>query len=198
MNKKIAIIILAVFVIGSGFYVIMKSKSANENPKSNIMTIGIKPSQQKNFSKQISSAFTEIELIKRGKILIEQGKLNESIEYFENLINDKSFEAKGLAKEHLIDLYEKKRDYKKAHLILYADVQKYKIPPKHEFRLPVEERLNYLQFAADGEYSLAVMHAQLALEASKNLPLKSLTKGYKDRLEDLKAAKDYIVSLKNK
>ena len=197
ISKKKYIILVVTIVVFFGLFVGFQLRKPYEvKDKRGVVSVGLKPSQQEYFSKQLSSSFREVDLLKKGKVLIEQSRLDEAIVYFENLINDKSFEAKGLAREHLINAYEKKHEYNKAYSILYTDIQKYEIPPEHDFRIPKEERLKYLKYASEGEYELAVKHAQMALEANKKLPLKNLTEGYLERLNDLKAAKSYIESLK--
>ena len=199
-NKKIFIIILSIVVVlGVLFFVAHPPKTwrkpENDN---NVIVAGLKPSQQEHFSNQLSGAFNEVALLQKGTKLMSQGRLDEALKHFENLLADEKFELKGNARAHLIDIYEKKRDYTKTYSILYEDVQKnYKVPPEHEARVPVEERLKYLKYASEGEYELAVKYAEAAFEASKKeMILKTIPKGYQQRLNDLKASKSYIESLK--
>lgn len=201
-NKKIIIGILTIVVVlGILFFAIYPQKLGrkSENEK-NVIVTGLKPSQQEYFSNQLSGAFSDVRLLEVGEKLIVQGKLEEAIEHFEKLMKDNSFEAKGLARERLINTYEKRHDYAKAYSILSEDVQKnYKVPPEHEARVPVEERLKYLKYASSGEYELAVKHARAAYEASKKEKiLKTIPIGYQQRLNDLVASKGYIESLKTK
>ena len=90
------------------------------------------------------------------------------------------------------------RDYKTAAELLEKIIATYKIPEGDMWRLPDDERLSYLLYAANGNYEVAINHAQKALEADASLP--NAPKGgsldYIQRLEDLKAAKDYILVLK--
>ncbi len=200
MNKKMVIISIVTIIVFFGLFIgIQTKKSPKTMKKERVVAVGLKPSQQEYFSKQLSGSFNEVALLEKGTSLMSQGKLDEAAEHFKNLLADKKFELKGNARAHLIDIYEKKREYDKAYAVLSEDVQKnYKVPPEHEARVPVEERLKYLQYAINGDYDFAVEHARLALEASKKLPLslKDISMSYQRRLEDLVAAKDYILSLK--
>jgi tetratricopeptide (TPR) repeat protein len=105
--------------------------------------------------------------------------------------------SKGVAMFAIADAYETKRDYAKAlkQMIIIRD--KYINEWAKE---PVVERAIYLDYALKGEYELAIEHAQKAIEEDEKLP--NVPKGgspdYIQRLNDLKVAKDYILSLKNK
>lgn len=195
MAKKIMIVTISILVamfIGISFRYYHKEK-AQEN---GVVAVGIEASKQKYFSNQLTRSFSDVKLLKKGDELIAIGKLNEAIEYLKNLLeNNDSFELKGLAKNSLINAYEKARMYDKAYNTLFEDSKLYKIPPTHKFRIPVEERMIYLRYAADGEYDLAVKHAKLAMDADSILPTSNV-KLFKQRLNDLIATKDYILSLK--
>ena len=200
-NKKIFIIILVIsIIIGVLFFAVRTEKNSRHQLKkeSNVVAVGLKPSQQEYFSEQLSNSFNEVALLEKGTNLMSQGRLDEAAKHFESLLANKKFELKGNAIAHLIDIFEKKKEYAKAYSMLYEDVQKnYKVPPTHEARIPVEERLKYLKYASEGEYALAVKHAQAALEASKkDKILKTIPMLYQQRLNDLIASKEYIESLK--
>jgi len=64
---------------------------------------------------------------------------------------------------------------------------------------PIFERIKYLEYASNGDYELAVQHAQMAIEADKNLPDSKgkVSPDYIDRLNDLKSAESYIRSIKS-
>ena len=87
------------------------------------------------------------------------------------------------------------RDYQKALELLKLARDEYVSDWAKE---PIIERIKYLEYALQGNYAMAVKHAELALEADKKLPNrpKEGSEDYIERLNDLKAAKGYIESLK--
>jgi len=199
INKSIMIFLLCLIVVFLGFLIIVRVKEPlkKSEAQKDVVSMGLKPSQQKYFSQELQGTFNDVALLDKGDELIKQGRLDEAITHFNNLLKNSNFEMKGLVRNHLIDAYEKKRKYAKAHSVLYDDVQEhYKVPPTHEVRVPVEERLKYLKYASEGNYELAVKHASMALEAVKKGSLKKLPMLYENRLEDLKASEKHIRQLK--
>ena len=196
INRKIIIIssVIILSLLGIGVQ-IRKTTTKSENMKK-VTSVGLSSSQQEYFSQQMDKTGREADLLEKGKLLLNEGSASEAIKYFNNLINDEEFELKGLAKAHLIDAYEKKGDYYTTYAILYTETQKSKLSLSDLFRVPVAERLKYLKYASEGEYELAVKHAQLALEASAELPLKTFKQAYRKRLNNIEASKEYIESLK--
>ena len=193
MSKKTIFILVICIIVALYATVHMKK----DKPKhDSTITVGLTPSKQEYFSKELSNSFKDVRLLEKGDAMIKAGEVEEAIVFFENLIyGNNNFEMKGLAKWHLVDAYEKKRDYTVAYKLLYEDTETYKVPVTHEVRVPIEERLKYLKYASEGEYVVAVEHAILALEAASKVQTgnKEL---YQQRLNDLKAAKSYIESLK--
>ncbi|MBU1864712.1 MAG: tetratricopeptide repeat protein [Candidatus Omnitrophica bacterium] len=202
MNKKniLAVLIVVIMFIVSFIAIRFKNTQKETTKQNKVISVGLEPSKQEYFSKKLSNSFRDVRLLDVGAKLIDQGKVEEAIKYFKNLIaKDKSFGMKGLARNYLADAYEKNGEYTKAYQVLYEKSKQFKVPVTSEVRAPYEERLKYLKYASEGEYELAIEHAQMALEASKkdNPNLKTIPKGYQQRLNDLKASKAYIESLKN-
>jgi tetratricopeptide (TPR) repeat protein len=134
--------------------------------------------------------------IEKGDFYLENGNADKAIEMYQIAVKEAYSNAtKGEAMGYLAGGYEKKRDYKNALAVLQELSSTYAISPTDKFRIPHEERIKYLKYASEGEYELAVKHAQIAIEADAILPT-STTSRYQQRLNDLIAAKDYILSLK--
>jgi len=141
----------------------------------------------------------EYNYIRVGNKLLKEGRFDEAIEEF-NVVLKRNRETASLidAKVGLINVYEKKHNYKESLKRLEALVEKYKVPVTNIFRIPDEERLKYLKYAYEGNYDLAVLHAQKAAEASSKLPNRKgkPREDYVERLNDIRSAKVYIESLK--
>jgi tetratricopeptide (TPR) repeat protein len=116
------------------------------------------------------------------------------------LSRGKKTSALDFARRGLVDAYEKLRDYKTAADLLEKIIATFVLPRGDKWRTAEDERLLYLRYTTAGEYDLAIKHAQKALEADAQLPNRpqGANPQYYERLNDLKAAKDYILSLKKK
>lgn len=159
----------------------------------NVIKVGMTEGQKDYFERELSSAIRVKDKFLLGAQLREQRRYDDAINVFEEIFREGGEEYKGMAILGIADTYEKEKNYKKAleYIIIsrdeYASVKE-----------PIAERAKYLEYASNGNYEMAVQHAQLAVEADAKLP--SRPKGgrqiYIDRLNDIKAAKDYIESLK--
>lgn len=202
LTKKNTLTLLLIIIVLFFMFVSVQITTHQKNKvkKNSTMFIGLKSSQQEYFAKQLSGFSRELNQIHLGDALVKQGRLDEAIQHFNNLINDQSFEDKYMARTHLIDAYEKKRDYATAYQALYKQQRnpKFVLPVTDPVRVPAEERLKYLKYASEGNYNLAIKHAQFAIEAEKQIPNcpKEMIKITEQRLNDLKASKAYIESLK--
>lgn len=201
MNKSkiiLTIIIVLVIVIAlySSFNLITgKSKSKLNNK---VAIVGLNPATKDSLSNAMRASFNDVQMLEKGDALLTGEKTKEAIYYFKELLRDADFDMKGLARNHLIEAYEKDRQYAEAYELLYEDTKKYKVPLTHEIRVPIEERVKYLKFASEGNYDMAVMHAELSLEAEKkisNRP-KEVIDRVEARIKDLKASREYIERLK--
>lgn len=161
---------------------------------------GLTEGQQKTFQQDLSGAMKQFGYIKKGDRLLAEGKLDDAVKEYETAFSmAKSVGTKGEALRSLANLYEKKRDYKKALEYLTLEINKY---IAEWAKLPLIERMSYLEYALNGEYDLAIKHAELAIEEDVKINISSRQKkpraDYVERLNDLRAAKDYILSLKKK
>jgi len=191
-----SLILIALFA-GLNFLTCKK----NRNVEKKVIITGLNKGKGEYFSKELTNAFNEFSLIEKGNNLLREGRTNEAIKQFKYVIGYvKDPSVKIVAEKYLVSAYEKNRDYIKAYKLMENIIKNYEIPSTDKFRIPDEERLNYLRYAAQGNYDLAVKHAQLAAEADSKLPNRKQKprEDYIERLNDLIAAKDYILSLKNK
>jgi tetratricopeptide (TPR) repeat protein len=127
--------------------------------------------------------------------LRNQGEYEKALSIFQ-----KAFEIsdnvgfKGMAVVGIADIYEKKRDYNKALEYVSLRLNKYLNDWAKE---PVLERKKYLEYALQGNYEMTIKHAELAMKAEMKVHgTKKPREDYVDRLNDLKASKEYIISLK--
>lgn len=161
--------------------------------------VGLPKEQAAGIQKELEYISPEHDIVDRGYAYLKEGKTREAIEQFNAVLErGKKTAALGDAREGLVDAYEKARDYKTAVGLLEKIIARFKISKGDMWRTSADERLLYLRYAADGEYDLAVEHAQKSLEADAKLPNRpqGANPQYYERLNDLKAAKDYILSLK--
>jgi len=200
MNSKKKIIIASIFLIVflmSGSFLLTKRQTRSAKQ---VITAGLSKGQKKHFAQELSSAFNEFELIEKGSKLIDEGKIEEAIAQFEYAqATIKSFNIRAVAEEYLVGAYEKNLQYEKAYNLKKDIMKDYKLPPLNAFRMPEEERLLYLKHASKGNFDLALQHAKKAAEDSTSIPTNktgSPLKDYANRLNDLTASKDYILSLK--
>ena len=198
INKKIlktaviGIVVLLVLTVG---LTIHQEQVKKHNITAVVMT-GLPKEQAVGIQKELSEAFEYKGYLDKGNDLVSQGRIDEAIREYETAFSlAKVTGAKGLAIYAISNAYEKKRDYVNALKYAKIDRDKYVSDWAKE---PVVERVIYLEYALKGEYDLAVEHAQKALEADAKLPNapKGGSKNYIERLNDLKAAKNYILSQK--
>ncbi|MFH0771366.1 MAG: tetratricopeptide repeat protein [Candidatus Omnitrophota bacterium] len=203
MNKinkysvKIITVILVIFLTVITGISIQQGCAAEQKTKSTLI-LGFPEGQAKGMQKELEHAFKEQSILESGDALLKDGKFDEAIKEYEKAISlAKMSGSKAIVFISMANAYEKKRDYKKALELVIVDRDKY---VNDWAREPIVERAKYLEYALQGEYDLAVEHAQKAIEADVaiyggNRPPRS---DYIERLNDLKVAKDYILSLKEK
>jgi tetratricopeptide (TPR) repeat protein len=159
------------------------------------------PEKQTGILKELAIVSTEHSFIIKGYDYLKGNEFDKAIEQFQTVLDrNKQTGALAEARQGLVDVYEKARDYKKATELQEIIISRIKIPKGDMWRTPNDERLAYLQYASNGDYDLAVEHAQKALEADAKLPNRPAggRQDYIDRLNDLKSAKDYILGQKKK
>lgn len=190
-GRIILIIGVIALLIGVSF---IKFKNIKPNRKSSIV-LGLTSSEQESFQKELSGALKQFSYIKKGDSFFNAGKYDDAIEEYQVAFSmAKSSGSKGEALRSLANLYEKKKDYKKALVYVTIESDKY---IADWAKPPLIERVNYLKHACNGEYDLAIEHAKRAVDADIRVHNSELTKeDYNNRLNDLLAAKDYILSLK--
>jgi tetratricopeptide (TPR) repeat protein len=204
MNKKIILKIIVISLIMVGFIaagITYRSVEVKKQQQRAYLLVGFPKEQAAGIQKELEYISTEHDFVDRGYAYLKEGKIKDAIEQFNTvLIRGKKTAALGDAREGLVDAYEKARDYKTAVGLLEKIIARFKIPKGDMWRTAADERLLYLQYAASGDYALAIEHAQKALEADAKLPNRPVggRQDYIDRLNDLKAAKEYIMSLKIK
>lgn len=194
---KVAVIIIGVFVIMIGG-ITMKTYVKVARPQRTYVVTGL-PENQTGVLKELQIVATEHAYIEKGYEYFKNGEYDKAKEQFEIVIKrNKPTGALPEARQGMVDLYEKMRDYKTAAELFEKIIATFKIPKGNMWRLPDDERLSYLLYAANGDYELAIEHAQKALEADASLPNrpKEGREDYIQRLNELKAAKDYILGLK--
>jgi len=193
---KIVVMIIVIFLIVVGISI--NQKQVKKNKSTAVVMVGFPKGGATVFQKELTEAFKYKSFLDKGNESVKQGKIDDAIKEYETAFSlAKMRGAKGVAMFAIADAYETKRDYAKAlkQMIIIRD--KYINEWAKE---PVVERAIYLDYALKGEYELAIEHAQKAIEEDEKLP--NVPKGgspdYIQRLNDLKVAKDYILSLKNK
>lgn len=194
--KSIIIFIVFSIIILSGVNVYRNKVS--KKTKDNIVTTGMTKGQNEYFQEQLRITGKQYGYINKGDYYLKKGDADSAIAMFEvALKNAYSHATRGEAILSLAEAYEKKRDYKKALEYVILDRDKY---INDWAKAPLIERAKYLEYASKGEYELAVKYAEKALEVETSMPYNKgvPSQGFIDRLNDLKAAKDYILSLKEK
>ena len=198
-TKKLTIKIVVIFVIIFLLVVIglnINQKQVQKNKSTAVVIVGSPSGGLTLFQKELIEASKYTSFLDKGDELVKEGKVDDAIKEYETAFSlAKISGAKAVAVLAIADAYEKKHDYVNALKYETIDRDKYVSDWAKE---PVVERVLYLEYALKGEYDLAVEHAQKALEADANLPNrpKGGSPDYIQRLNDLKAAKDYITSLK--
>ena len=200
INKKIlkiaiiGIVVLLVLTVG----LTIRQEQVKKHKITAVIMTGLPKEQAEGMQKELGEVFEYKSYLDKGDELVSQGRIDGAIKEYETAFSlAKISGAKGLAIYAISNAYEKKRDYSNALKYVIIDRDKYVSSWAKE---PVAKRAIYLEYALKGEYDLAVEHAQKALEGDAKLPNapKGGSKNYIDRLNDLKAAKDYILNLKKK
>jgi len=198
-TKKLTIKIVVIFVIIFLLVVIglnINQKQVQKNKSTAVVIVGSPSSGLTLFQKELIEASKYTSFLDKGDELVKEGKIDDAIKEYETAFSlAKISGARAVAILAIADAYEKKHDYVNALKYEVIDRDTYVSDWAKE---PVVERALYLEYALKGEYDLAVEHAQKALEADANLPNrpKGGSPDYIQRLNDLKAAKDYILSQK--
>ena len=197
-TKKLTIKI--VVIIGMLFLVLVvgidiNQRQVKKNKSTAIVVVGLPKGQVGVFQKQLAEASKYKSYLDKGDELVKEGRIDDAIKEYETAVSlAKISGAKAVAMIAISDAYEKKHDYRKALELVIIDRDKYVSSWAKE---PVVERAIYLDYAIKGEYDLAIEHAQKALEEDMKLfNRKQPREDYLQRLNDLKVAKDYILSLK--
>lgn len=196
---KIVVIIIGITVIMIGG-ITVKTHIKATNPQRTYVVTGL-PENQTGVLKELQIVATEHAYIEKGYAYLKNGEYDKAKEQFEIVLKrNQPTGALPEARQGMVDVYEKMRDYKTAAELFEKIIATFKIPKGNMWRLPDDERLSYLWYATNGDYDLAIEHAQKSLEADSRLPNrpKEGREDYIQRLDDLKAAKDYILNLKKK
>ena len=158
---------------------------------------GLTEGQQKIFQQDLVGAMSQYGHIKKGDRLLAKGNFDDALkEYQIALSMAKSAGTKGEALHSIANLYEKKRDYKKALEYMIIETDKY---VADWAKGPFVERCAYLKYASAGDYEKAIEHAQRAIDEEKKLTnIKEVIDDHYGRLNDLKTSRDYILNLKKK
>lgn len=196
VNNKILKVVVGIFIICLMLTVGLTLQQKQMQKDMAVVMMGLPKEQAAGMQKELGKAFKYKSYLDKGDELAKQGKTRDAIKEYETAFFLAEISgAKAVAIFSIADAYEKERDYGNALKQIITIRDKYVNSWAKE---PVVERALYLDYASKGEYDLAVEHAQKALEADAKLP--NVPKGgspdYIQRLNDLKAAKDYILSLK--
>ncbi len=193
MLKVVIMILVVILVLIAG--VTIHQKQAKKHNATAVVMVGFPKSMSGGLQQQLGEAFKYKSYLDKGDELVKEGKIDEAIKNYKTAFSLAGISgAKAVAIIAISDAYEKKMDYKKALEFVIIDRDKYVNDWAKE---PVIERAKYLEYALKGEYELAVEHAQKALEADMKLfNRKQPREDYLQRLNGLKSAKDYILSLK--
>jgi tetratricopeptide (TPR) repeat protein len=188
----IGIMVLLVLTVG----LTIRQGQVKKHKIAAVVMTGLPKEQATGMQKELGEAFEYKSYLDKGDELVGQGRIDNAIKEYETAFSlAKISGAKGLAIYAISNAYEKKRDYRNALKYVIIDRDKY---VNSWAKGPIVERAIYLEYALKGEYDLAVEHAKKALEEDAKLPNapKGGSKNYVERLNNLKAAKDYILSLK--
>lgn len=202
MNKKniikTSVMSIIIILILSLTYV---NRPVTKQKSQAYLVTGLSKEKVNGFQRELQRVSTEHEYIDKGNEYLKEGQIQKAIEQFNTVLKrGEKTSALDFARDGLVNAYEKARDYKTAADLLEKIIATFVLPKGDKWRTAEDERLLYLQFANDGNYDLAIEHAQKALEADAKLPNRpnGANPQYYERLNDLKAAKDYILSLKRK
>jgi tetratricopeptide (TPR) repeat protein len=202
VNNKTILKIIVISLIVIGFVaagITYRNVGVKKQQQRAYLLGGFSKEQAAGLQKELEYISPEHDYVDRGYAYLKEGKVEDAIKQFNTVLErGKKTAALGDAREGLVDAYEKARDYKTAADLLEKIMSSYVLAKGDKWRLADDERLLYLRYAANGEYYLAVERAQKSLEADAQLPNRpqGANPSYYQRLNDLKAAKDYILSQK--
>lgn len=201
MNKIFLKIIVIIAITGTivALGITYRTAAIKKQQKAYVL-VGPKE-QVAGLQKELENISTEHDYIDRGYAYFKEGKIKDAIEQFNMVLSrGKKTSALDFARRGLVDAYEKSRDYKTAADLLEKIIAKFVLPKGDKWRTAEDERLLYLRYATNGEYDLAIEHAQKAIEADAQLPNRpqGANPPYYQRLDDLKMAKEYILGQKKK
>lgn len=194
---KYSVTLIVIFVIVL-LGLTINRQSANFQKSQPIVTVGISKRQHDDLTRRIAKAMKDQQYLNLGDKLLKEGKIDEALQTYEVALSNAKLSAdKGIIINHMANAYEKKRDYEKALEFVKMNRDQY---VNSWAKAPIEERVLCLNYALEGNYEMAVGHAQKAVEIFKQTfpNIRRSTGGYEERLNDLKASKDYIMSLKKK
>jgi tetratricopeptide (TPR) repeat protein len=195
INGVKIIAILVVVMLATLWGVRITKKETNKG----IIATGLNKGQNEYFQSKLAEADAFYNLIRKGKMLRQQERYEEAIKHFKEMYDKEHNKGgkKGMMVSLLADTYEEMKDYKNA--LKFVEMN------RDEFvndwaKAPVVERAKYLKYALEGNYEMAVVQAEKTLEAELNMPYNETRvkpgQRYMDRLNDIKASKEYIESLK--
>ena len=194
-KKTITAIVIGSILLMVGIPAIwFKYKKPTQQP---IVVAGLTEGQQKTFQQDLSGAISQYGHIKRGDRLFAKANYDDAIKEYEIALSlARSSGSKGEAYRHLANAYEKKRDYQKALDYIVVERDRY---IAEWAKQPLVERAKYLEYAIMGDYDRAIEYAEKAIAVDIKVHNSNFTRqDYQGRLNDLIAAKDYIMSLKKK
>jgi len=193
MNRIIKYTLLLIVIFGLTIFAV---RFDTDYRKKQVMQIGLNKGQNDYFQQQLKETGKQYEYIKRGYKYLDQENFDRAIGTFqEALKNAYSQGTKAEAYNGLANAFEKKKDYNKAleYVIIIRDEH-----VNDWAKAPVAMRVKYLEYAAKGECDLAVKATDEALAVEASMPYNKgvPSKRYVQRVNDLKASKEYIESLK--
>lgn len=195
-TTKILILFLVTIIMGVVIFVLYhKTKFSKKDPV--VVMVGLPKEHVTTYEKIFTEESRKYFHLEKGNQLLKNNEIDEAIKEFNVFLNMADSFDKGLANECLADAYERKRDYTKALAYARIVLEKY---TNDQTKESVAERVKYLEYALRGEYDLAVEHALKYLETEFKMPNtpKEVKDYFQQQVNDLIAAKDYILSLKKK
>ena len=201
-NKLIKTLVVLTIILFIGYFLslaqhfIKRVKNQERNKEKVVLLVGGNKNNNDLMEKEIVSAFYRQSFVNDGSNLLKDGKIDKAIVQFEKALEVAELPGeKASIYVFLANAYEKKRNYEKALEYVIIDRDEYVNDWGKE---PIVERAKYLEYAIDGEYELAIKHAELAIRAYVKIfnDERKPREDYVERLNDLKASKEYIESLR--
>jgi len=196
INRKMTHVYLlsGIAVIITALGIFFSSIRAKEAAKRGAIVTGLSKGQVDYIQKEMNMAFTQQSYIDAGNKMLKDGNIDGAIEsYKKALSTSKMSGEKGQTWVSIANAYEKRRDYKNA--LEWMMIARDHCPEWS--RKPDTERVRYLEYALQGNYESVIEHARNAVKEIENIETR-LKDTYIARLNDLIAAKEYILSLKTK